>query len=225
MDSKSRKIFCIGFNKTGTTSLHKTFLSLGLTSEHSVKWTKISQIKPLDTSYFKEQCYCDGYRSDFVTLDKEFPNSLFIFNDRNITQWLRSRVKQYLRFQEIPSTREAIESRKYGWIAKDFFSEPELAIFKWLAEYRIYKHQAFTYFSKRKEFMVINITEEPNYTDTIKNLLNYNNFEYNSGIEIKAARENILDESKYDAKALNHYYKLIDRVQNKFSALGHEESN
>lgn len=225
MDSKLRKIFCIGFNKTGTTSLHKTFLTLGLTSEHSVKWTKISQIKPLEADYFNKQCYCDGYRSDFVALDQEFPNSLFIFNDRNITQWLRSRVKQYLRFQETPSPRKAIGSKKYGWIAKDFFSEPELSILKWIAEYKIYKYQAFTYFANRKEFITINVTEDPRYIDKIESLLSRNDFEYNSSRATKLIRENVLSESKYDSEVLNYYYELIDLVQIKFSALSHEKSN
>ena len=223
MDSKSRKIFCIGFNKTGTTSLHKTFLSLGLTSEHSVKWTKISQIKPLDTSYFKQQCYCDGYRSDFAMLDQDFPNSLFIFNDRNVTEWLRSRVKQYLRFQETPTPREAIESRKYGWIAKDFFSEPELAIFKWLTEYRIYKYQALTYFSTRKEFTTVNVTEDPNYIYKVKCFLSQNSFDYIDNTDIKPIRENILNESDYNLATLNHYFNLIDLVQHKFNTLFHQD--
>jgi len=225
MDSKSRKIFCIGFNKTGTTSLHKTFLSLGLTSEHSVKWTKISQIKPLDTAYFKQQCYCDGYRSDFVSLDKAFPESLFIYNDRNTTQWLRSRVKQYLRFQETPSPRKALESNRYGWIAKDLFSAPEIAIFKWLAEYEIYKHQAFTYFDSRKEFTTINVTEDSNYTDKIKNLLNYNSFEHKAIKNTESIRENTLNEKQFDPEMLNHYYRLIDRVQKKFSTLSQKTAD
>jgi hypothetical protein len=223
MDSKSRKIFCIGFNKTGTTSLHKTFLSLGLTSEHSVKWTKISQIKPLETEYFKNQCYCDGYRSDFVALDQEFPNSLFIFNDRNITQWLRSRVKQYLRFQETPSPGRAIESKKYGWIAKDFFSEPELSILKWLTEYKIYKHQVFTYFSTRKEFMTINVTEDSSYVHKVKSFLSQNSFEYIDSKDVNPIRENTLNESNYNSSTLNHYYDLIDLVQRKFNALYYQD--
>ena len=224
MDSKSRKIFCIGFNKTGTTSLHKTFLSLGLTSEHSVKWTKISQIKPLDTAYFKQQCYCDGYRSDFVALDKAFPNSLFIYNDRNTTQWLRSRVKQYLRFQEKPSPHKAIESSKYGWIAKDLFSAPEIAIFKWLAEYQIYKHQAFTYFAGRKDFATINVAEDSNYTNKIRIFLKVNAFEHEPDNSTDFIRENALNEKNYDSKMLEFYYTLIDQIESKFNSLDLKKS-
>ena len=147
---------------------------------------------------------------------------LFVFNDRNVTEWLRSRVKQYLRFQETPAPREAIESRKYGWIAKDLFSDPELAIFKWITEYRVYKHQALTYFSTRKEFTIINVTEDPNYIHKIKYFLSTNSFEYKDNTEVKSIRENTLNEGNYDLATLNHYYDLIDLVQHRFNTLFHQ---
>ena len=39
MSSEVPKVFCVGFNKTGTTTLHRIFAQLGLRSAHNPRWT------------------------------------------------------------------------------------------------------------------------------------------------------------------------------------------
>ena len=216
ISQKHRKIFCIGFNKTGTTSLHETFLSLGLTSTHNVKWTKISRLQPLNKSYFKTQCYTDGYRSNFVALDRNFPGSLFIYNDRNERSWLRSRVKHYLRFNKAPSAQEAITSDIFPWLAKDLFTDINLALRKWICEYRLYKKQALIYFHGRKNFMKINLTEDVDYTTKIFSFIDENNFCFQSQSGLTSFISNVRNDTALNKELTKPLFKIVDENLGEF---------
>jgi hypothetical protein len=107
-EKKYNKIFQIGFNKCGTTSIHKFFNSNGLKSIHwdgSFMAKKIDQNHknglPLLTGYEEYDCYTDMESSDddifiylthYEELDKQYPNSKFILNVRNIDKWIISRL-------------------------------------------------------------------------------------------------------------------------------------
>ncbi|MBU1849695.1 MAG: sulfotransferase family protein [Nanoarchaeota archaeon] len=107
------KIFCIGLNKTGTTSLHEAFKVLGLKSVH---WQtdedgpipppqeKDTQIiisnnylagKNLLTGIENFDAYSDWsfYATNhlFTLLDKQCPGSKFILHTRDLKSWLKSR--------------------------------------------------------------------------------------------------------------------------------------
>ena len=125
-----RKIFCIGFNKTGTSSLHAFFKACHLESAHNDLWPRYSHIET-GKSYFKKQCFSDGEQSDFAMLDQWFPRSLFILNDRNEQAWLHSRIKHVLRFNEANiDLRTVLRSDRYGGMAKDFLADEESAVRK-----------------------------------------------------------------------------------------------
>jgi hypothetical protein len=82
---KGSKVFTIGFNKTGTSSIHHLFLEAGLKSQHkSGKW---------DLDDF--QCFCDGshHKGAFKDYDRKYPHSTFILNTRPLGNWLKSRSK------------------------------------------------------------------------------------------------------------------------------------
>lgn len=153
-----RKIFCIGFNKTGTTSLHNYFLSLGLTSTHNTFWPIHSRAKVINKSLFRHQCYSDGKQADFIALDTAFPGSLFILDNRNERDWLHSRLKHVMRYNEKVSAPDILDNKKYGWMARDFFFNEKLAMRKWICERRIYIAQAMQYFDGRPDFIEIDIT-------------------------------------------------------------------
>ena len=70
MDEINQKIFVIGFNKTGTTSLHQLFTNIGLRSVHGVGNYVMSEINNYD-------CFTDGDHFDFEEYYREYPNSLF----------------------------------------------------------------------------------------------------------------------------------------------------
>lgn len=102
------KIFQIGFNKCGTTSLHKFFLSNGLKSIHwgdallakKIKDNCDNNLPPL-MGYDNYDCFTDMesswddifiYLTHYKELDKFYPNSKFILNIRNVDKWIESRL-------------------------------------------------------------------------------------------------------------------------------------
>ena len=85
------KIFCIGFNKTGTTTLHHTFLHVGLNSVHGHNWTRRSNEHIKANTFDINDAFTDGEMCDYVWLKEIFPNAIFILNTRNLKNWLISR--------------------------------------------------------------------------------------------------------------------------------------
>lgn len=106
------KIFQIGFNRCGSTSLYKLFLENNVPSIH---WGTSSK-KPIAVliennylkgrkllegienfvfysdmeSIFNNKYYC-SYVSYFKLLDQNYPESKFILNTRNLNNWIKSR--------------------------------------------------------------------------------------------------------------------------------------
>ncbi len=107
-NSKLPKIFVIGHNKTGTTSLHKLFEKNGYKSlhfeygflSHKIKMNFLSNM-PLLNGIEESHLYSDiecpngiSYEYNlFPQLDLQNPNSYFIYNYRNIDDWISSRIK------------------------------------------------------------------------------------------------------------------------------------
>lgn len=122
------KIFQIGFNKCGTTSLHNFFLSNNLKSIHWDRSRLAKKINhnynnnlPLLKGYEQYNCFTDMeslndnifiYLSLYKELDKQYPNSKFILNIRNKENWINSRIKHrnYLKiYQKITGlTKEGV---------------------------------------------------------------------------------------------------------------------
>jgi hypothetical protein len=86
-----KKIFVIGFNKTGTTSLHFLFKNLGINSIHTTK--------PVMEIINKHDAFTDGFHSNFINYYNAKPDSLFILNTRPIQKWLTSRYKHAINNQ------------------------------------------------------------------------------------------------------------------------------
>jgi hypothetical protein len=101
------KIFQIGFNKCGTTSIHEFFKKNGLNSVHwdrgylarTIK-SSIEKNRDILFGYDKYDCFTDMedtlndifiYTKYYKELDKQYPNSKFILNLRPLDKWLRSR--------------------------------------------------------------------------------------------------------------------------------------
>jgi hypothetical protein len=82
INKKWNKVFCIGLNKTGTTSLHLAFQKMGLKSFHG------------GTFDYRIDAFSDGrYYQNYKDLDKLSPNSKFILNTRELRPWILSRIK------------------------------------------------------------------------------------------------------------------------------------
>jgi hypothetical protein len=111
----SGKIFCIGLNKTGTSTLHKAFEILGLKSVHYID-NEGNNNKEIITSNFlagnnilkgidKYEVFSDWDQAPntiaiFKEFDRQYPNSKFIANTRELQSWLDSRESHVKRNQE-----------------------------------------------------------------------------------------------------------------------------
>jgi len=79
------KIFVIGFNKTGTLSIHNLFKKININSVH----TSQQVLEIID----KYDAFTDGHHRNFEKYYEKYPDSLFILNTRPIFKWLVSRYK------------------------------------------------------------------------------------------------------------------------------------
>lgn len=104
------KIFLIGFNKCGTTSLHKFFHAQGLKSFHfflnnqplAVKASQSSDVLSCRKTFAHGQVFSDfTYLTEkefYEPLDmyplwrQAFPDAYFILNNRDVDSWLKSRM-------------------------------------------------------------------------------------------------------------------------------------
>jgi hypothetical protein len=157
------KIFCIGPNKTGTTSLHDAFLLLGLRSVH-YKDEAERNIQDIIRANFKngESMLKDieGYDaySDWIKMptlkaykqfDKEYPNSKFILSTRNMEDWLNSREKHVRRLQkEVEETGDTTIT----WLTIDRAA--------WKTEFEDQHSSILAYFKGREnDLLVFNVFE------------------------------------------------------------------
>jgi len=147
------KIFCIGYPKTGTTSLANALNILGYTT---LDWPR-AYIRPKEgwVNYFKKSkfdAFSDAPLNDpglFKSLDKAFPNSKFILTLRDEKDLIESwRVFFYGTIWEIePKTMDEI-----------------------IHPYRKHKKEVIEYFAdKPDKLLVLNIFED----DSWANLCNF----------------------------------------------------
>lgn len=103
------KVFCIGFNKTGTTSLSQIFWNnnFSVAPQEPFEYNLESYFYKNYSTYInmiKDDYYSDTLFQDvpfalpdfYKTLDKEFPNSKFILTIRdNEDEWYNSLIRFY----------------------------------------------------------------------------------------------------------------------------------
>ena len=209
-----RKVFCIGFNKTGTSSLHFFFEKIGLSSTHNTSWPKYSKARKIDKKLFVHQCYSDGEQSDFVALDSVFPKSLFIMNDRNERDWLYSRLKHVMRHNEKKNKLNILSNKKYGPMARDFFFNEKLTITKWICEHRIYIMQVIHYFRDRDDFIEIDVTKSKQWEIQLLEFFKKNSFHVKQfEVENNKLHYNRRDSDCIsDQVLLKKYKQLIDKI-------------
>ena len=150
---KFNKIFNIGLNKSGTTSLSVALELLGYKTIHLEKdglrlfdIIRMNHQKKARLFYGLEDY--DAY-SDFVgqlvfkMIDSQYPASKFIITLRPLEDWLNSREKHVLRNRRNPNY-------KHHFLQVD---KP-----KWVKDRQIFLSEAANYFQNRKnDLLVINI--------------------------------------------------------------------
>lgn len=159
------KIFCIGLNKTGTSSIHEALQILGFKSVHH-KESRGKSIKDIIKSNYdngldilKDIDHYDAY-SDwshpssnilFKEFDKQYPNSKFILNTRDINAWIKSRKKHLKRTPNLQQLQKQNPNNK--WLKMDE------AI--WREEFDEHHKNVREYFKKRPEDLLeFDVTKE-----------------------------------------------------------------
>ncbi|HKJ76035.1 MAG TPA: sulfotransferase [Gammaproteobacteria bacterium] len=147
------KVFCIGFNKTGTTSMHGLFRGMGLRSYHG-QYSILANAGDFNAPLFAQyDCFSDGEAHDFAALDRAFPGSKFILLTRSLEGWLLSRMKHiYIRRSK----------GKDGPMRREFESDPERALQDWVRRRLEYHERVREYFTGRPDdFREVNICDRP----------------------------------------------------------------
>lgn len=156
-----RKIFQIGFNKSGTASIYNYFKNQGYNSIH---WDdgriskKIHQNfknhLPLLDGYDEYQVFTDmEHRDDkglayysaelyFKELDKNYPGSVFILNYRDVDKWIKSRINHPLYL--------------HCTMKSTGLSEEEVVV-EWKENYYRHINEVVDYFKHRENLIVLNI--------------------------------------------------------------------
>jgi hypothetical protein len=179
------KIFCIGRNKTGTTSLKKAFKDLGYivgnqhTAEKLLPYYKAGNFQPIIKYCLSAQVFQDvpfSYPETFKYLDKAFPGSKFILTVRDSSEeWYQSVTKFQSKLfgkGKLP-VKEDLQQAKYvwkGWIwecNRILYSTPENDIYNkeaLITSYNEYNQSVINYFSKRSDdLIIINLKESNSY--------------------------------------------------------------
>ena len=180
--NNSRKIFCLGWCKTGTTSLDHSLRELGFSTPRSEGMNALEAIvedrfddlnKIIDEyDYFSD--YPWFYKNLYEYLDKVYPNSLFILTKRDESSWLKSNTRWFSAKKES----ELINlhgSNKYPKlnhpILKHIYGEPN----EWLYRYNKHNESVINYFKNRpKDFLLFDVFSGDGW-DKLCNFLNVEN--------------------------------------------------
>ena len=157
VDRSYAKVFAIGFNKTGTSSINSVFASTGLGSLHSTRWNKPGQARLL----YLHQAFSDGSEIDFASLDRRFPRSKFILNVRDLDEWLDSRIEHIRHTSEI-----GIHSDTGNWAISD------AAVTSWIRQRNVHHLAILDYFADRPaDLLVVNFIRADDSAARIRSFL------------------------------------------------------
>ncbi len=162
-------IFIIGFNKTATRSLHHFFKGNGFPGVHW-DWGKLALAMQQNLIEEKKifAGYDDRYRvfSDmtfanysihieanehFRIMDRDYPGSYFIYNTRNMENWLASRINH-----------NAGEEHSLAARSRSIYNTDDEARLKdiWRARRQRFEQDVRDYFSGRGRFLEIDVEKD-----------------------------------------------------------------
>ena len=162
-DRRHPKVFCIGFSRTGTTTLHRIFGDqLSYRSSHEPEWTDWSITKnrhQLD----QFEAFSDGECASIRNLDDLYPEALFVLNTRPLKHWVISRHKAVERSRA--AVRWALTQYvPLGLVARIInrwvLDNRQRAVMRWIRTRNSYHEHVIRYFSDRTgKLLVMNIEE------------------------------------------------------------------
>jgi hypothetical protein len=152
-----KKIFFIGFHKTGTGYYNSLFKKLGFRSLHHWIWTRGNSLV-----LRRYDVFLDGCLHRYETLYRKYPDAFYILNTRELTDWLVSRMKwNQERYGHFPQWCLSIMNlyHRYSW-GNDCYFNLEL-VKEWILERQKYHHEVRAFFeSKQKPLLVLDIGDE-----------------------------------------------------------------
>ena len=176
-----RKIFCIGRNKTGTTSLEAALRSLGFSLGLQARgellirdWARrdFTRILHLCSTADAFQDVPFSWEGTYRVLDPQFPGSKFVLTVRDTAeQWYESLVSFHTRLvnKGRRPTAEDLKAfsyryRGYLWEAAQLaFGADEATLYDrelYMAQYTRHNSDAITYFRERpNDLLVLNVAE------------------------------------------------------------------
>jgi hypothetical protein len=188
----NHKVFCIGFGKTGTTSLEAALKEFG----YQLGNQPVAELLAEDWYYKRTDriikfCHSANAFQDipfgmpglYEELDKSFPNSKFILTLRdNAEVWYNSLVKfhakKFAKDGVSMPTKEELENSTYrykGWaldMPKFLFKYPENELYnkeKYTAAYLNHIEEVKNYFKDRpNDLLVLNVSENGAYQKLAK---------------------------------------------------------
>jgi hypothetical protein len=190
------KIFCIGANKTGTTSVEYVFRSLGLMVGNQAKaelllndWAK-RDFRKLIRYCRSAEAFQDipfSYPDTFRAVDEAFPESKFILTIRdNPEDWYQSLVRFHTGLigkNRIPTADDLRQFnyryRGFLWDAQRLrYGADEMTLYDrdlYIRCYEEHNNKVLDYFRDRpKSLLVINVAE----TDAMERLFNFLGYPY-----------------------------------------------
>ena len=160
-EAVGRRVFCIGLNKTATTSFHEAMRLLGF---HSLHWggppirklveAALEEGRPLlDDLDPSIEAFSDieALSLNFDLLDRQYPGSRFVMTTRDEDDWIRSRVRHVER-----NIRRRAEGEYHG----NFLEVDEPA---WRALWRSHHERVERYFGGRDDLLVVDLTANPEW--------------------------------------------------------------
>lgn len=163
-------IFIIGFNKTATRSIHQLFAGNGYASVHwddgklALRMLRnMLSGKKILTGYDRRyQVYSDMIfanhsinieaNSFFKILDRDYPGSFFIYNKRNLEDWLRSRASQSQKLGENSFIKRQMSLNNT--------SEPDVVFEVWKTQRLRLESDVRSYFKGATNFVEIDINND-----------------------------------------------------------------
>lgn len=156
------RIFGIGLNKTGTSSLHDALTILGFNSlhdggpaAHDAVQEAIDEGQPLLSNLDQRiDAFSDiGLLSRrFGLLDRQYPGSHFVLTVRPLDEWIDSRRRHVAR---------NVANKEIGEYDGTFLVVDEA---KWVREWEHHIERVHTHFSGRRDLLEIDITRDPGWT-------------------------------------------------------------
>ena len=167
------KFFCIGANKTGTTSLEKAFKELGFIVGNQRK-AELLSLECIAENYQSLLNYCKtaevfqdvpfSFLDTYKLLDIHFPNSKFILTVRDSSeQWYQSLTKFHAkRFGDIKMVSWE-EVKKIDYVSKEWVYKIRQHVYGLTDNDTPYdKEKLITYYEKRNQEIIDYFKDRPN---------------------------------------------------------------